>query len=357
MIKKALIIVFVFALFGGCSNKLNLLAPYKESVSIYALLNQDDPIHYVRVDRVFLGATNAYIMAQNQDSAYFGAGELTVTMQRWIKNGPQVSVDIPTPTPSSSSQIVLTDTLMQADAGIFNQNERVYKTTHPLYSDTNCQYKLIIHNNKTGKEFTAQTGLVSDFQLISVQNADNKLEPAYGPNTPVDIVPTDVYGIVTCRYNSPANAGVCGLTMRLFYTENSSAHKYVDLGLGTNYPITTYGGETQNFDYLGKSLLGDISVSIPVNPSVVRTADSIEFILTAGGYDLALYNQVNTSTSLSQNKPNYSNVSGGVGIFSSRHQLSLKRILTPQCLDTLSGNSLVCKLRFLNSNNALSNCH
>ena len=147
--------------------------------------------------------------------------------------------------------------------------------------------------------------------------------------------------------------------MRLFYTENNggSTSKYVDLGLGTYYPITTFGGEQQQFDYIGTSLLGYLSVSIPVNPNVERSADSIEFILTAGGRDLALYNQVNTTTSLSQSKPNYSNISGGTGVFSSCYQLSLKRMLNEPCLDTISSNSLTCKLRFLNFSNALSVCH
>src|ERR1700756_5552 len=147
MIKKAFYILIVFALFGGCSNSLNLLAPYKEIVSVYGLLNQDDPIQYIRIERVFLGAQNAFITAQNQDSVYFQSGELTVTMQRW-KNGVQVSVDNPA---TSVMEITLTDTLLQAATGVFNQNERVYKTPHKLYDDS--QYKLIIHNNKTGKEF------------------------------------------------------------------------------------------------------------------------------------------------------------------------------------------------------------
>ena len=281
MFKKAFVIVMLFSLFGGCSNKLNLLAPYKESVSVYGLLNQSDAIHYIRIERVFLGEGNAYTMAQNQDSIYFKSGELKVSLQRWNKyTGQQVSVDVPI---SPSMEIVLTDTLMQADAGIFNQNERVYKTNHKLHTDTNCVYKLIIHNNKTGKEFTAQTGLVDNFQLIQVRGANNTLGPYYDSLIPLNIVPGN-QGIVTCQYNSPANAGVCSLTMRLFYTEynGGGVSKYVDLGLGTYYTSTIFGGELQKFDYLGTSLLSYIAASIPINPSVTRSADRIEFLLTAG---------------------------------------------------------------------------
>ena len=354
MIKKAILIVFVFALFAGCSNKLNLLAPYKEMVSVYGILDQNDPIQYIRVERVFLGAGNAYTMAQNQDSVYFQSGELTVTLERWLVGGSQVSVDVPA---TSAMEIVLTDTLMQADAGVFNRNERVYKTNHKLYADSTCQYKLIIHNNKTGKEFTAQTGLVGSFQLGPVPNVPNVLVGVHSAQT-VDIVPIP-NGMVYCYYNSPVNSGVCSLTMRLFYTETNggSISKYVDLGLGTNYTIQTLGGEQQNFSYEGLSLLNEIAFAIPVEPIDHRTADSVQFILNAGGPDLSLYNQVNTSSSLSQNTPNYSNISGGVGIFSSRNQLNITRGISLTAKDTLSANSITCKLKFLDQNGNLSLCH
>ncbi len=167
--------------------------------------------------------------------------------------------------------------------------------------------------------------------------------------------------VVTCQYNSPVNAGVCGLTMRLHYTEynGGSTSKYVDIGLGTFYPVSTYGGENQKFDYSNQSILSDIAAAIssPTNPSIYRNADYIEFILTAGGPGLALYNQVNASTPLSQNVPNYSNISGGVGVFSSRYETSLRRTIDPHALDTLAGSSVTCALKFLNSTGSLSPCH
>jgi hypothetical protein len=359
MFKKVFIILIIYFLFGGCSNKLNLLAPYKESVSVYGLLNWKDAINYIRIERVFLGAGNAYTMAQNQDSVYFKSGELRVSLQRWnTYTGIQVSVD--SGATATAMEIVLSDTLIQANVGTFNTNERVYKTNHKLYaSDTDCVYKLVIHNNKTGKEYTAQTGLIPNFQLIIVSNANNALAPNYNVMyNPLNIVPPGSPG-VTCQYNSPVNAGVCSLTMRLFYTEygNITLSKYVDLGLGTYYPSTIFGGETQKFDYLGPSLLSSIAASIPVNTSVERTADSIKFLLSAGGSDLALYNEVNTSSPLSQSTPNYSNISGGIGVFSSRYQLSLKRLIAKAAIDTIASSSITCNLRFRNEYGALVPCH
>jgi hypothetical protein len=355
MVKRAFFIVIIFALFGGCSNSLSLLAPYKESVSVYGLLNQDDPIQYIRIERVFLGPENAYTMAQNQDSVYFKAGDIRVTLQRWI-NGTQVSVDNPS---SSAMEIVLTDTLLQAAAGIFNQNERVYKTNHKLYSDS--QYNLIIHINKSGKEFTAQTSLIKPFQLLpNVNGAPNVLVPNYSQNTIITLVPP--YNATKyCYYGSPENAGVCGLFIRFFYTDymgSFATKQWVDIGLGTNYPLQTAGGEKQDFTFTANTILVNLANLVPVNTSVTRSIDSAEFILTAAGQALALYNQVNMSTSLSQNKANYTNINGGIGVFSCRNELKLTRNIHDQKgIDTIAGSAITCKLKFLSYSGVLLPCH
>jgi hypothetical protein len=359
MMKKAFSIVFILALFAGCSNKLNLLAPYKEIVSVYGLLDPSDTTHYIRIERVFSGQGNAYTFAQNPDSIYFKSGDLKVTLQRW-QNGSQISVDVPA---TNVMEIVLTDTVLQSATGTFNQNERVYKTNHPLYSnDSTCVYKLIIHDNKTGKEFTAQTGLIGSFQFVPATNgAFNYLENNYPSTYQMNFIPGN-NGVVTCIYNSPVNSGVCSLTIRLVYTENNGGQgtsKYTDISLGTYYTQQALGGETQDFSYIGNSLLSTIAASVPVptSPSITRTLNYVQFILSAGGKDVALYNQVNTSTSLSQSKPNYSNIQGGVGVFSCRHQIVLNRNVSNTAIDTLSKNSYTCKLRFLNENGVLSPCN
>ncbi len=365
MMKKVIFILFVFALFAGCSNKLSLLAPYKEMVSVYGLLDQSDTTHYIRVQRVFLGEGNSYTFAQNQDSIYFKAGELKVTLERW-KDGSQISVDNPA---TSTKEIVLTESLITTASGIFNVNERIYKTNHPLYAnDSTAVYKLIIHNNKTGKDFTAQTGLIGTFQLISGSGGPvNYLEKGYPVATfPMNIVPRGNGNNVTCIYNSPANAGVCSLDMRVFYTDNNggtNAQKTQDISLGTYYPQAsanpTLGGSTEDFTYQGNSLLSDLAAVIPLppTPSTTRTLNYIQFVLSAGGKDIALYNQVNASTSLSQNKANYSNINGGVGVFSSRHQILLLRNISNAAIDTISRNTQTCKLRFLDHSGLLSPCH
>ena len=109
MFKRTLLLTVVSLLMLRCSNKLEILAPYKESVAVYGLINQNDTAQYIRVQRVFLGEGNALTMAQNPDSCYYKAGELKVSLQR-IKGGAQVGVDNTGSVPSGPLEIVLVQT-------------------------------------------------------------------------------------------------------------------------------------------------------------------------------------------------------------------------------------------------------
>lgn len=351
--------VFAASLFLSCNNKLNLLAPYKESVSVYGLLDKDDPIHYIRVERIYLGEGDALVMAQNQDSVYFNNGDLTVSLQRF-KNGARVSVDNNS---TALNEIVLTDTLitLQGD-GQFNPNARVYKTIHPIYTD--CSYKLVIHNNRTGKEYTAQTNMI-DFQyktaLNYTEDHSNKLLYNFNPASPaiINIAP-GAKGVVTAKYYAPKNAMLCGLKMRMFYTENGAPlpHKYFDVNLGDYYNSSANGGEVVDFSYTGATVYSQLATNLSSDNSFVsRTLDSVEYLVNTGGYDLSLYNQVNQSVSLAQTKPNYTNIQGGYGVFSCRNTFKLgKQVLGP-AKDSLSSNPTVCKLRFTNQAGNTTVCH
>ncbi len=347
MFKKAIYSLFVFAFFASCHDKLEILAPYKESVAVYGLLNQDDTVQYVRVQRVFLGAGNAFTMAQDMDSTYYKPNELKVSLQR-IKNGVPVSVDNPA---SAAMEIVLTETYITLDSGIFNKNQLLYKTNHPIYDDS--QYKLVIHNNKSGADFSSKNvSLVGDFATrLTYGQAQSVLTPSYAF---INIVPS-FGGVVVCKYGSPYNTGVCGLRLRFYYTEYPNAgpavSKYKDMELGIQYTNGSGGGEEMDLSFSGDGMINDITTAVGISSGIQhRTTDSIHFMLNAAGPDLALYNQVSTTTTLSQDKPYFTNMNpGGIGIFSTRREYVLRKRMTAQCLDQIASNHVSCPLRFFGS--------
>ena len=361
MLKRLIFVGIIVLPFVSCHNKLDILASYKESVAVYGLLNQDDTAQYIRIQRVFLGEGNALIMAQNQDSVYFKPNELKVTLQRF-KNGAQVSVDVPA---SSAMEIVLTETTNQLQPGVFNINQLLYKTNHKLFDDS--QYKLVVHSNKSGKEFTSTTaiGLIGDFksQLTFGGTQQSILVPnPTGSILQKNIVPSGVNGNVFCKFGSPVNSGVCGLTLRFYYTEyyfsGPSVAKYEDFPLGIQYTTQTQGAEEIDLSYLGDGMMQNIANAIHIDANIDhRIADSVHFILNAAGFDVSLYNQVNNTTTLSQDKPSYGNIKDAVGVFSSRREFALVKKINGTGLDRLSKDKLTCLLRFYGFGGTLLPCN
>lgn len=352
MLRKACILLVIALIFAGCKNDLEILAPYKQSVAVYGMLNQDDTVQYIRVQRVFLGEGNALVMAQNADSAWFKPGELKVSLQR-LKNGVPVSVDNPA---SAAMEIVLTETFVPTAAGVFNSNQLTYKTKHALYEDS--QYRLLIHNNKTNADFSSEpVSLIGTFSnKLTYGQQGSQLTQSYAF---INIVPS-FGGTVVCKYGSPANSGVCGLKLRFYYTEykgSTAEPKSIDIDLGVQYTTKITGDEEIDLSYVGDAMLGTIASMIPVDQTVGhRTADSLRYLMNAGGPEVALYNQINGTSTISQDKPIYTNIKGGVGIFSVRREYYVRKRFSTQCLDRLASDAITCPLKFYGAGGSLLTC-
>jgi hypothetical protein len=64
---------------GACKDEIDLSPDGKETAIVYALLDQSDSIHYVRINRAFYGGTNALEIAQIPDSSYFKKVDATIS--------------------------------------------------------------------------------------------------------------------------------------------------------------------------------------------------------------------------------------------------------------------------------------
>lgn len=64
---------------GACKDDIDLSPDGKETAIVYALLDQSDSIHYVRINRAFYGGTNALEIAQIPDSSYFKQVDATIS--------------------------------------------------------------------------------------------------------------------------------------------------------------------------------------------------------------------------------------------------------------------------------------
>jgi hypothetical protein len=280
----------------SCDNTIDLEAPYKEIGVIYGLLNPKDSVHFVRIQKAYLGKGNANTQAQVFDSTYY-PDILDVRLLR-IKNGAVIS------------SFPLTRTIgPDKDPGLFpNSPNILYRSNgESIFADS--EYRIIVTNTQTGHEFFAQTPIVDSLRVLR-PNVNDTIRWASGFDQIVDYVPTK-------------NGKVYNLTIRFNYSEQDlsvgiAENKFVDW-VFPNVVLTNPESVSSIRDEIdGEGFYRFVGQSLKPG-NYLRSAGKLDFIFTAGEEFLANYVSINSSAStVLATPPYYSNVIGGTGIFSSR---------------------------------------
>ena len=305
--------------FSSCNNDLDINAPYKESVAIYAMISTSDTVNYVRVNKVFLGQGDALAIAQIQDSAYFKPGEITVYIEKYY-NG------------IKKATIPFSEEYLTIQPGVFNQNQLIYKTNYKFKADTNVtasviqdfQYKLVVKNNLTGSVYTSTTKLVRN-----IRGCPGALPgcffrelpiPAYNVNIPVN-------GNANVVIGSVVNAKVYNFSYRFYWRDSlldgTIIPRSLDFVIGKKVTNGISGGEEVDFSYAGSIFYNTIRDKVLDDNNVIkRLADSISFYFDLAGEEFYWYNEINgVSGSFGQEKPIYTNIDGGaVGFFTGKYR-------------------------------------
>ncbi len=329
MKKLTIFILTLSGIFSSCSTDFDINAPYKETMVIYGLLNTLDTAQYIRISKAYLGEGNALIMAQQPDSINY-ADILDVKMERVLDG--LVLETFP---------LYRTDTIPKDD-GIFAAPYQVYyRTNHPI-ADDGSQYRLIVKNNNTGNTATSLTRIVGDvFQDSPIA-------------TNVDFS-TRFY--ITVRFRPGDNSKVSDLVIRFHYTEtdtlgNTSQH-FVDW----NFPEQSYSnaaGTELEFKYFRPDFFELLGNKIPHTPGIVRRIDNlapgylpIEFRFIVGSEDLYTYEQLtNPGSGVVQDRPLFTTVENGVGLFTSRLIHSEFRNLSVNTIAALDTSEFTRDLNF-----------
>lgn len=315
---KFLFILFVgSAVLNSCNNKLNVNAPWQDITVVYGLLNQNDTVHYLKITKAFLGEGDALQFAKNPDSSNY-PDTLNVRVEEW-NTGTLVKT-------LHFDKIILNNK-EAGDSIFYFPYQVVYKNTDKL-NETSI-YRLFIKNPKTGKETTSQTPLVGQFNV-------EKPIP-YGRASFDTIVDNEV------RWYAAKNGIQYQLVIRFFYTEvqiadTSQKNQYtVDWVIFTNEKVFDSSGISPNqYFFPGKGFYQNIARHIDVNPLVYRLAGKVEYMFTVAAGDLSTYMEVNEpSSTIVQEKPFFTNITNGIGLFSSRYDRTISLLpsdLTKQCL-------------------------
>ena len=336
------IIISLFALISSCETDFDVNSDWEDISIVYGILNTNDTIHYIKINKTFLGDASAYEMSQISDSINYD--DITsVTLER----GKTFSSGTWDPKPQTSKIELFKTTDIEKDTGAFaNDNNIIYYTDKNLpIDDTYNEYRLEI--DIPGKDLvTASTELLNSLYIIKPNNF-GKINFAN-------------YLTSTAAWNSIPNARIYELTIRFYYylesttsTDTTYTLKYLDWVQPSRTSNNANGGEEMQIEINGEAFFDFVASRLePLKDGdrrIARRKKALDYIFLVGGEDLYTYIQVSSpSNTIVQEKPSYTNISNGLGIFSCRFDKTLYEIeIYEKVIDSLAYSNYTRHLNFV----------
>ncbi|HLO90408.1 MAG TPA: hypothetical protein VK172_04505 [Lentimicrobium sp.] len=306
-----LLLLFVSSIsFISCETDIDVTSEWKDITIVYGLLSQNDSIHYLKINKAFLGDGNSLEYAKEPDSLnYFG--NLDVTLTEVNEYGGTRTFQFDTVT-------------VAKEEGVFATRQLVYKSDFRMPADLidansgndkNYTYNLLIKNKTTGKEIKSSTTLVKDFSFITPRSGQPTIE--------------FLSDKAVVKWESAKNARRYDVYIRFWFQEISQANdttdRYVDWTLGNVKSNTLNGGEDLSIPYLPTSFYDICNSLIPYKDAaaesniIARLTNKVVYTIVASGDELNTYLDINgPSSGLIQDRPEYTNIDNGLGLFSAR---------------------------------------
>ncbi len=313
--KNIFFILIVLALTSlGCKNDLDINAPYKDIPVVYGFLDQNDTIQYIRIQKMYQNDahTSTSAGAQITDSLYFDT--LKVVLINIAK------------TPFDTFHCYRVDNIPK-DNGFFSPaRNTLYATKIPFNNNNNEVYSLRIFNPKSGKTYTSQATIIKD-ATIEFRNVAIR-------NTPVNHA-------FAFRFISSRNAYLHDLVIRYQYKEMSKADtsqfeiKNVDFHIAYNKTYVQSSSVSESIS--SRDYMAFLKTKISPDDSKVRRTYGIIYQVYGGSKDFSeLLDLSKPSLGIVQKNPEYSNISEGLGIFTSRNFKQLNMGLDAGTLSLLA---------------------
>ncbi|HFC00002.1 MAG TPA: DUF4249 family protein [Phaeodactylibacter sp.] len=293
---------------NSCDNELELIAPWEDIPVVYGLLSRADEVHYIRVEKAFLDPkTSALEIAQNVDSLYYDE-HVIVQLER-VKTGDVFNLQ----------KIDGATVGINREAGVFaNSPNYLYKIND---SEINLQageiYRLKIIRGEGLPIVTAETRVIDDYEFVRA-----------APANPIDF---QYKRDITISWRSDDKAAVFfDLNIILYYqeTDPNNPSTFIDKSLNWSVAKNIKREDPTNprmvyklpgiefYQFLGQNIDGSQKLN--------RIFRKLDFVVTAGGKELFDYinvGQANTGITSSQLIPSFTNLSEGLGVFSSTNRL------------------------------------
>ena len=312
-------------LFSACDNELVVTDKWKDIPVVWGLISKSDTAIYIRVEKAFLDpTTSAYDIARIPDSLYY---DNAIVQLKRISSGVVYTLERVNGDLEGYPR----------DSGIFAETPNyLYKIrANEIALAIGEKYQFILTRNDHTNKVTAETIILPKPVLRNPP-----------PGSLCNFKPNSLF---TFDWNPIADAGIFDLHVIFHYNEKS--------------PETNNIFEPKSFDWVvvrnltediykvdGSEFYNSVAANIEEDINAVRRYDSLDIVIWCAGLELGEFikiTQANSGITATQDIPSYTNLSEGIGIFSSRNLSNYTGFqLTNASLDSLKNGSITGDLNF-----------
>jgi hypothetical protein len=327
-----LVIPFLFIL--SCDDDFQINADWKDITIVYGLMNPNeaDSIHYLRINRAYLNEdANAISLAQIPDSTNY-QDSLFVRLKSYRNGNYLPNEDIIFyKTPNDNK-----------DSGLFaTADQYLWATPAQTILDSRNTYRLLITNTVSGKEVSSSTEIVENVTPIFPRDG---LKVTINPDNDL-----------TVQWLNGKNAFFYDVSAEIYYNEyeknlpDEKVKKKITWPLIRSlHPSSTTQTDEMKVAVPGENFFELLKDNIEVDLSKEREFLRMDFIFSAGGEEIYNYINVNQpSIGAVQKKPEYTNITNGLGVFSSRNKNVVSVKITTFTLLAIQEHEKTLNLNFV----------
>jgi hypothetical protein len=316
--KLLITLITLVILIASCEEDFEINAPYQDITVAYGLIDPGEDTIFLKINKAFLGDGNVMEMAKIEDSSTY-VNSLQATIEEW-ENGNFIR-----------SYQLDTITVKNKEEGVFyNPYQIIYYTLYEPVTSRDYRLKIEVNN----REITAMTNLVNDFSVIKPSAGSKFIQ--FRKNTDGEVE------WESAKYGKRYEVVIRIKYKEVWFDSPDTVYKYVDWGMGTKKSVTDKGGEELKVAYSNDGFYTLIGNEIPYGDAVMeanvkeRYTNDVDFIIAVAAAEFNTYMEVNEpSNSIVQERPDYTNITNGIGLFSSRFKNIRTKKIHPETIQTI----------------------
>lgn len=310
-------------LFVSCQVDFDPNSHWTETTIVYGVLDQDSDTSFLRIQKCFVGEGNYLEFAKEKDSIYYKQDELEVRIYSfypWDTNGWDISYA------HKKYEFIYTESYTKPEGGFYSEISPIYYcvTKNNLPSDDGQNpfvYRLEIRNLRTGNIVNASTYLVADYKITKPEGNQ------FGFPS-IQNVGVLTSGWITQTSNSKGEmARLFQPSIRFHFLEDNNP-TYIDINYSPKFNPFQNKETEITYKIYGDNFLYELENIIRARGMKERKfmygKEFFELFIYGCNRDLYEYITNNETTNSLVERPLYTNINNGIGIFASR-RLKIKK--------------------------------